>query len=92
MTESQVKIQVYDLKINKHACSGCNVCVVSCPINFSQLRTKGYLTKENAVILVKNGLATYIYDENRDINCDGCGICIKSCPQCCIQLEIINEV
>ncbi len=92
MTESQVKTQVYDLKINRNICTGCNVCVVTCPINFNQLRVKGYLTEENAIILVKNGFATPVYIEGREFNCDGCGICIKSCPQCAIQLEIINEV
>ena len=83
-------MQIYNLKINRNTCTGCNVCVVSCPINFNQLRAKGYLTENNAVILVKNGFATPVYEEQRSINCDGCGVCIKSCPQCAIQLEIIS--
>ena len=84
-------MQIYRLKINKHKCEGDGDCVVACPINFSQLREKGYLTEENAVILVKNGQAYDIYDENRKFNCDGCGICINACPQRAIQI-IIEEI
>ncbi len=83
-------MQVYKLRINRNICTGCNVCVVSCPINFNQLKTKSFLTKENAVILVKNGIAFIVYDENRKTNCDGCGVCIKNCPQSAIQLEILE--
>jgi len=64
--------------------------VVSCPINFDQLRSKGYLSKENACLLVKNGIAYDIFDEKRKANCDGCGICLECCPQSVIQLEIIE--
>ena len=73
-------MQVYRLKINRHICTGCNVCVVSCPINFDQLKNKSFLKKENAVILVKNEVAFDIYYENRRINCDGCGVCTYNCP------------
>jgi ferredoxin len=83
-------MQVYRLKINRNICTGCNVCVVSCPINFDQLKNQSFLNKENAVILVKNGIAFDIYEENRQINCDGCGVCIKNCPQNAIQLEIVE--
>jgi ferredoxin len=83
-------MQIFDLKINHNLCTGCNVCVVSCPINFSHLRKEGNLTKENAVILVKNGIALPIYDEDRSYNCDGCGICIQSCPQDAIKIKIVE--
>jgi len=83
-------MQIYRLKINRNLCTGCNVCVVSCPINFDQLRDKGYLNKENACLLVKNGVAYDIYEEGRKSNCDGCGVCIESCPQSAIKLEILE--
>jgi len=83
-------MQVYKIKINHNLCTGCNVCVVSCPINFDQLRKKGKLTDENAVILVKNGIARPIYVEERNVNCDGCGVCQEACPQSAISLEIIE--
>ena len=83
-------MHVYELKINHNLCTGCNVCVVSCPINFDQLRKKGKLTDKNAVILVKNGIARPIYDKTRSINCDGCGICLEVCPQKVIKLEILD--
>ena len=60
--------QIFQLKINNTTCTGCNACVVSCPINFNQLRKHSYLNKENAVILVKNGMCYDIYDESLNIN------------------------
>jgi ferredoxin len=83
-------MQIFRLKIKKSYCTGCNVCVVSCPLNFNQLKEKGELTQENAVLLVKNGIAYDIFQENRHTNCDGCGICIENCPQNAIQIEIIE--
>jgi len=83
-------MQIYRLKINQVLCTGCNVCVVSCPINFNQLKEKGYLTEKNAVLLVRNGTARNIYEEDRDVNCDGCGVCIENCPQTAIKIEILN--
>ena len=83
-------MQIYRLKINKNICIGCNDCVVSCPINFQQLKEKGYLTPENAVVLVKNGMAYDIYKEERAHNCDGCGVCIKYCPVNAIKLELLE--
>jgi len=64
--------------------------VVSCPLNFQQLKEKGYLTKDNAVVLVKNGVAYDIFDENRKFNCDGCGVCQKFCPASAIQIELLK--
>jgi len=83
-------MQVYRLKINKNDCIGCNICVISCPINFNQLKQMGYLTQENAVILVKNGMAYDIYSGNRTHNCDGCGVCVKFCPANAIKLELLE--
>jgi len=83
-------MQIFKLKINQHLCTGCNVCVVSCPINFNQLKIAGKLTDENAVLLVKNGVARPIFVESRYKNCDGCGVCVKECPQNAIHVEIMN--
>ena len=83
-------MQIFKLKINKNLCSGCNVCVVSCPINFNQLKEIGRLDGVNAVILVKNGIAFPIYIEKRSPNCDGCGVCIECCPQSAIQIEVLE--
>ena len=84
-------MQIYELKINGNTCTGCNVCVVSCPINFNKLRKNSYLNDSNAVILVKNGMAHPIYKEGREFNCDGCGVCVKACPQVAIRIEIMEE-
>lgn len=85
-------MQIYELIINRNTCTGCNACVVSCPINFNQLRKQSYLNKENAVILVKNGIAVPIYNEERNVNCDGCGVCVKMCPQVAIRIEVMEGV
>lgn len=81
-------MQVFKVKVNHNTCTGCNVCVVSCPINFKHLKDEGKLTNENAVLLVKNGIAYPIFTEERDYNCDGCGICLEKCPQRAIQIQI----
>ena len=83
-------MQIFKLKINHQLCTGCNVCVVSCPINFDQLKNNGKLTDANAVLLVKNGIARPIFLETRDKNCDGCGVCVKECPQNAIVVEILK--
>ncbi len=83
-------MQVFNLRINKTLCTGCNVCVVSCPINFDELKTSGELTADNAVILVKNGTAYSIFKADRERNCDGCGVCMKECPQSAITIEIAS--
>lgn len=81
-------MKIYRINVNKNKCTGCNDCVVSCPVNFDQLRGKSYLTEENAVLLVKNGCAYEIYNENRKINCDGCGVCIELCPLQALTMKI----
>jgi len=50
------------------------------------------LTEENAVLLVKNGCAVEIYNENRKINCDGCGVCIENCPLKALSMKIIEII
>lgn len=82
--------QVFKLRINHNTCSGCNVCVNVCPLNHKALKKEDELTRENAVILVKNGIARPIFIEERAINCDGCGICQKECPQDAIKIEIVK--
>lgn len=79
-------MQVFQLKVNGNTCTGCNVCVVSCPINFNQLRKNSKLDESNAVLIVKNGIALPIFKEDRSYNCDGCGVCVKSCPQVAIRI------
>jgi 4Fe-4S ferredoxin len=81
-------MKVYRIDINKVLCTGCNDCVVSCPVNFDQLREKGFLGDKNAVILVKNGYANEIFNESRPINCTGCGVCVEICPQNAIKIKI----
>ncbi len=83
-------MQIYRVKVNKNACIGCGICYISCPINFNQLKEMGYLSQENAIILVKNGMAYDIFTIDRATNCDGCGVCIKYCPVGALQIEIME--
>jgi len=84
-------MQIFKLLINKNRCFGCNDCVVSCPLNFNQLRKDSYLSEKNAVLLVKNGVAFPIYNKEREVNCDGCGICISICPARAIRIENVED-
>lgn len=86
-----MSMRVFKIAVNHNLCTGCNICVVSCPINFNQLRHQGLLEDKNAVILVKNGIAKPIYVEERSFNCDGCGVCVKECPQKALQIKIIEK-
>jgi ferredoxin len=83
-------MQIYKLTVNRNRCFGCNDCVVSCPLNFNQLRKDSFLSEENAVLLVKNGVAYPVYKEEREINCDGCGVCIEICPARAIQIACVE--
>ena len=51
-----------------------------------------YLNENNAVILVKNGIAVPIYSNERAVNCDGCGVCVKMCPQVAIRIVNVESV
>ena len=85
-------MQIYKLKINHNTCTGCNVCVVSCPINFNQLRKSSYLNAENAVILVKNGIAYPVYKEEREINCDGGENMQFSLPENSQEIKFLHSI
>lgn len=84
-------MRVFKIAVNKNRCFGCNDCVVSCPLNFNQLRKDSYLSEKNAVLLVKNGVAYPIYKEERKVNCDGCGVCVQICPARAIRIETVEE-
>jgi Pyruvate/2-oxoacid:ferredoxin oxidoreductase delta subunit len=85
-------MRVFKISVNNNRCFGCNDCVVSCPLNFNQLRKDSYLSEKNAVLLVRNGVAYPIYKEDREINCDGCGVCVQICPARAIKIETMEEV
>jgi ferredoxin len=83
-------MRVFKISVNGNRCFGCNDCVVSCPLNFNQLRKDSYLSEKNAVLLVRNGVAYSIYKEDREVNCDGCGVCVQICPARAIRIETVE--
>jgi 2-oxoglutarate ferredoxin oxidoreductase subunit delta len=63
-------------KINKEACKGCGLCVMTCPkkiISLSQneINKQGYYAAE-------------IKDSSE---CSGCAMCAVMCPDCCITVD-----
>ncbi len=82
-------MRIYKLNVDREICEGCGNCTVACPSNFDQLCQKGYLNKENVILIVINGFSVNIYDEDREVNCDGCVQCVASCPRSAIKLEVL---
>lgn len=73
-----------EITIEKEKCSGCGVCVVSCPINSKNLETAaGKPQPENSVIFIVNGCCTVL---NNSL-CIGCGTCMKACPSKAIVIK-----
>lgn len=73
----------FALHINMERCTGCNNCVVACPVDALELYTLDPVTDEK-IYKVKNGKAT-VLDFNAEL-CAGCGVCIEACPYDVIQL------
>ncbi len=73
----------FALHINMERCTGCNNCVVACPVDALELYTLDPVTDEK-IYKVKNGKAT-VLDFNAEL-CAGCGVCVKACPYDVIQL------
>lgn len=60
--------------VNTERCKGCDLCVVTCPVDVlalsKQVNAKGY---------------NYAYMEQAD-NCVGCSSCAYVCPDACITV------
>ncbi|PKL62116.1 4Fe-4S binding protein [Methanoculleus sp.] len=73
----------FALHINMERCTGCNNCVVACPVDALELYTEDPVTKEK-IYKVKDGKAV-ILDFNSEL-CAGCGVCVQACPYGVIKL------
>ncbi len=74
----------FALHVNMERCTGCNNCVVACPVNALELFTVNPAST-NKIYKVINGDAV-ILDVKHEL-CAGCGICVDACPYDVIVLS-----
>ena len=73
----------FAVHVNMERCSGCNNCVVACPVNALELFTLDPVTKEK-IYVVQDGTAISV-DFKSEL-CAGCGVCVEACPTDVITL------
>ena len=73
----------FAVHVNMDRCTGCNNCVVACPVDALELYTVDPATKEK-IYIVRNGKAL-VLDFKAEL-CAGCGVCVEACPYDVIQL------
>ncbi|ABN06413.1 4Fe-4S ferredoxin, iron-sulfur binding domain protein [Methanocorpusculum labreanum Z] len=73
----------FAMHINMERCTGCNNCVVACPVNALELNTVDPATTDK-IYLVVDGKAK-ILDVKHEL-CAGCGVCVEACPYNVIRL------
>lgn len=73
----------FAMHINMERCTGCNNCVVACPVNALELNTIDPASTDK-IYLVQNGVAISL-DLNNEL-CAGCGVCVEACPYEVIRL------
>jgi 4Fe-4S ferredoxin len=74
----------FAVHVNLDRCTGCNNCVVACPVNALELHTVDPVTKEK-IYSVKDGKAITL-DLKSEL-CAGCGVCVEACPYDVIRLK-----
>ena len=72
----------FAVHVNMERCTGCNNCVVACPVNALELFTLDPVTKEK-IYQVQDGVAVSL-DFKAEL-CAGCGVCVEACPYGCDQ-------
>ena len=77
----------FAVHVNMERCTGCNNCVVACPVNALELWTidPSSTASTEKIYKVINGDAV-ILDINHEL-CSGCGVCVDACPYDVIQLS-----
>lgn len=73
----------FAMHINMERCTGCNNCVVACPVNALELRTVDPATTKKIYTVIE-GKSTSL-DINKEL-CAGCGVCVEACPYEVIRL------
>jgi 4Fe-4S ferredoxin len=77
----------FAVHVNMERCTGCNNCVVACPVNALELYTldPASTATTDKIYKVVDG-AALILDVKHEL-CSGCGICVDACPYDVIQLS-----
>jgi 2-oxoglutarate ferredoxin oxidoreductase subunit delta len=65
---------IYEVKISKDKCKGCQFCVFYCPVKHLEM------SKE----LNKRGVK--FAKTKKETKCIGCGFCFLMCPDSCIEV------
>ena len=73
----------FAVHVNSNRCTGCNNCVVACPVNALELFSLDPVTHEK-IYQVQDGVAVSL-DFKAEL-CAGCGVCVEACPYDVITL------
>jgi 4Fe-4S ferredoxin len=73
----------FAVHINMEQCTGCNNCVVACPVGALELFTVDSSQKDK-IYKVKDGKSV-VLDFKGEL-CAGCGVCVEACPHDVIRL------
>jgi len=73
----------FAVHINMEHCTGCNNCVVACPVDTSELHIVDPVTTEE-IYMIEGGKSAVL--DFRGKLCAGCGVCVQACPYGVIRL------
>nr|WP_321349965.1 4Fe-4S dicluster domain-containing protein [uncultured Methanoregula sp.] len=78
----------FAVHINMERCTGCNNCVVACPVDALELHTIDPVSTDK-IYQVRDG-KSIILDFKGEL-CAGCGVCVLACPYGVIRLAGSRE-
>ncbi|MDO5846416.1 MAG: 4Fe-4S binding protein [Methanocorpusculum sp.] len=79
----------FSMHINMERCTGCNNCVVACPVNALELHVVDPVTTAK-IYKVLDGKSVCL-DLSHEL-CAGCGVCVEVCPYEVISLVLPKGV
>lgn len=79
-----IKKMAFAVHVNMEHCTGCNNCVVACPVDALELYTVDPATNEK-IYKVRAG-KSIVLDFKQEL-CAGCGVCVEACPHGVIRLS-----
>jgi len=74
----------FAVHVNMNNCTGCNNCVVACPVDALELSTVDPVSTDKIYKVI--GGKAIVLDADNEL-CAGCGICIEACPYDVITLK-----